>query len=55
VLDLPTIGPLLFQALLNEDMYLASSSVLITTILTVVGTFISDVLLVWLDPRIRYG
>jgi peptide/nickel transport system permease protein len=54
VLDLPTIGPLLYMALLNQDMFLASSAVLITTVLTVIGTFISDILLVWLDPRIRY-
>lgn len=53
VLNLPTIGPLLFQALMTEDMYLAASTVLISTALTLVGTFISDLLLVWLDPRIR--
>lgn len=54
VLGLPTIGPLLFRALINQDMYLAGSSVMILAFLTVIGTFISDILLVWLDPRIRY-
>lgn len=54
VLSLPTIGPLLFQALLTQDMYLAGSSVMLLVFLTIVGTLISDVLLVWIDPRIRY-
>lgn len=54
VLDLPTIGPVLFQALMNEDMFLAASTVMITTTLTIVGTLLSDILLAWLDPRIRF-
>ena len=54
VLDLPTIGSLLYRALLSQDMYLAGSSIMILTFLTIVGTFISDVLLVTIDPRIRY-
>jgi len=54
VLSLPTIGPLLFRALLTQDMYLAGSSIMILSFLTVIGTFISDILLVWIDPRIRY-
>jgi len=54
VLSLPTTGPLLFQALLNQDMYLAGSTVMFLTFLTVIGTLISDILLVWMDPRIRY-
>lgn len=53
VLNLPTIGPLLYQALLSEDMFLAGGTVLISAVLTVVGTFLSDMILVWLDPRIR--
>lgn len=55
VLDLPTIGPVLFQSLVFEDMFLASSTIMITTALTLVGTLLSDILLAWLDPRIRYG
>jgi peptide/nickel transport system permease protein len=52
VLNLPTIGPVLFQSLMTEDMFLASSAVLISTALTLVGTLLSDILLAWLDPRI---
>ena len=54
VLGLPTIGPLLLRALMNQDMYLAGSMVMILSTLTVIGTLISDLLLLWLDPRIRY-
>jgi peptide/nickel transport system permease protein len=54
VLGLPTTGPLLLRALMNQDMYLAGSMVMILSCLTVVGTLISDLLLLWLDPRIRY-
>jgi peptide/nickel transport system permease protein len=54
VLSLPTTGPLLFRALLSQDMYLAASFILMLSVLTVVGTLLSDVLLAWLDPRIRY-
>jgi len=54
VLALPTMGPLLFAALLTQDMFLAASSIMILSFLTVIGTFISDILLVWIDPRIRY-
>jgi len=55
VLSLPTIGPLYVNALLNQDMYLAGALILIYCILVVVGTFISDILLMILDPRIRLG
>jgi len=55
VLNLQTIGPVLMRATLAQDMYLAGSIVLILSALTVVGTFISDILLAWLDPRIRFG
>jgi peptide/nickel transport system permease protein len=54
VLSLPTTGPLLLRALLSQDMYLAASSILLLSVLTVIGTLISDLLLAWLDPRIRY-
>jgi peptide/nickel transport system permease protein len=54
VLDLPTIGPVLFNALLTQDMFLAASTVMVTVALTLIGTLISDILLVWLDPRIQY-
>lgn len=54
VLSLPTTGPLLFQALQNQDMYLAGSIIMVLSSLVVIGTLISDILLVWVDPRIRY-
>ena len=54
VLGLETTGPLLFRALLAQDMYLAGSITMLLTFLVVIGTFISDVLLVMIDPRIRY-
>jgi peptide/nickel transport system permease protein len=54
VLDLPTIGPLLFKSLTTQDMFLAASTVLISTALTLIGTFISDIFIAWLDPRIQY-
>ncbi|MEZ4709138.1 MAG: ABC transporter permease [Caldilineaceae bacterium] len=54
VLSLPTTGPLLLRALLSQDMYLAGSFLLMLSILTVIGTLLSDLLLAWLDPRIRY-
>ena len=53
VLNLPTIGPLLLRSLLSQDMFMAGAIVMIISVLTVVGTFISDVLLAVLDPRIR--
>lgn len=55
VLGLPTTGPLLLHALMDQDMYLAGSMVMMLSLLTVVGTLVSDVLLIWLDPRIGYG
>ncbi|HQE24486.1 MAG TPA: ABC transporter permease [Candidatus Atribacteria bacterium] len=54
VLSLPTTGPLLLRALQSQDMYLAGSFVMLLSILTVLGTLISDILLGWVDPRIRY-
>jgi peptide/nickel transport system permease protein len=53
VLNLPTSGPVLLQALLTEDMYVAAGFILVLSSLTVIGTFVSDMLLIWLDPRIR--
>ena len=53
VLNLPTIGPVLLEASLVQDMYLAGAIVLILSVLTVAGTFISDLLLALNDPRIR--
>jgi len=54
VLSLPTTGPLLLRALQSQDMYLAGSFIMLLSFLTVLGTLISDILLGWVDPRIRY-
>lgn len=53
ILSLPIIGPLLLRALLAEDLFMASSILLVLGALTVIGTFLSDLLLVIIDPRIR--
>ena len=53
VLALPTTGPLLLRALMSQDMYLAGSFIMLLSVLTIIGTFVSDILLAWLDPRIR--
>ena len=55
VLSLPTVGPLLLKALIAQDMFLAGTIVLLLGVMTVIGTFISDLLLMWVDPRIRLG
>ncbi|CAH1657724.1 MULTISPECIES: ABC transporter permease [unclassified Chelatococcus] len=54
VLSLPTSGPLLLQALLAQDMYLAGAFILLLCCLSVVGMLVSDILLAVIDPRIRY-
>ena len=53
VLGLPTISPVFVESLLTQDMYLAGSVVMILSFLTIVGTLISDILLAWVDPRVR--
>ena len=53
VLGLPTVGPLLLRALTQQDMYLAATIILMLGVMTVVGTFVSDLILLWVDPRIR--
>ena len=53
VKNLPTIGPMLLRALISQDMFLAGTIILIYMILAIIGTLISDILLAWLDPRIR--
>ncbi|MGQ9632207.1 MAG: ABC transporter permease [bacterium] len=55
VLNLPTTGPVLINAIMVEDMYLAGAIILILSSLTVIGTLLSDILLAAVDPRIRYG
>ncbi len=53
VLNLPTTGPMLLEALMNQDMYLAGTLIMFLTFLAIVGTFVADLLLVAVDPRIR--
>jgi ABC-type dipeptide/oligopeptide/nickel transport system permease component len=53
VLSLPMVGPLLLDALMAEDVYLAGSMLMVLSVLGVVGTLVSDLVLLWLDPRIR--
>ncbi|GAL27278.1 oligopeptide transport system permease protein OppB [Vibrio variabilis] len=53
VMNLPTTGPMLLRSLLVQDMYLAGSIILIVSVLTIIGTLISDLLLAWVDPRVR--
>ena len=53
VLSLQTTGPLLYDALRGEDMFLAATLIMFLGILGMVGTLFSDILLAWLDPRIR--
>jgi len=53
VMSLPTVGPLLLKALIAQDMFLAGTIILLIGVMTVIGTFISDLLLAWVDPRIK--
>jgi ABC-type dipeptide/oligopeptide/nickel transport system permease component/ABC-type transport system substrate-binding protein len=54
VLSLPMVGPLLLQGLLSEDVYLAASMLMVLSVLGILGTLVSDLLLLWIDPRIRF-
>src|SRR5690606_28822025 len=55
VVSLPTAAPLLLRSLLSQDMYLAGAFILLLSVLTMLGTLVSDLLLAMVDPRIRYG
>lgn len=54
VLNLPTVGPLLLQALQDEDMYLAGTIIVFMSMLLIIGNLLADIALAWVDPRIRY-
>jgi peptide/nickel transport system permease protein len=54
VLGLPTVGPVLLKALIAQDMFLAGTIILLLGLLTVIGTLVSDLLLMWIEPRIRF-
>lgn len=53
VLSLPTVGPVLLRSLLSQDMFLAGAIILMIGVMTVIGTFLSDILLALVDPRVR--
>ena len=55
MLSLPTTGPMLLDALKSQDMYLAGSFLMFVAVPDVIGMLVSDLLLAWLDPRIRFG
>ncbi len=55
VLGLPTLAPVFFRSLQMQDMYLAGGIVFVLTFLTLIGTLVSDILLGWIDPRIRFS
>jgi peptide/nickel transport system permease protein len=55
VLSLPTVGPLYIEATLQQDIYLGGTILIFTSFLLVVGNLLADIVLAWLDPRIRYG
>ncbi|MBZ0281482.1 MAG: ABC transporter permease [Anaerolineae bacterium] len=54
VLNLPTTGPILLNSLLQQDMFVAAGFLMLLSLLTIIGMLLSDILLAWLDPRIRY-
>lgn len=54
VLDLPTTGPAFYQALVNQDMYLAGSFLMMIAIILIIGNLLADIALAWVDPRVRY-
>lgn len=54
MLSLPTIGPFLYDSLLNKDQYVVMALLMLSAVLLMVGNLLADVLLAWVDPRIRY-
>jgi ABC-type dipeptide/oligopeptide/nickel transport system permease component/ABC-type transport system substrate-binding protein len=55
VLSLPMIGPVMLDALQTEDACLAGSMLMVMSLLGIAGTLASDLMLLWLDPRIRFS
>jgi peptide/nickel transport system permease protein len=53
-MNIPTVGALLYESLLAQDTYVAAASIMLLSFMTVIGMFISDLLLVVVDPRIRF-
>ncbi|MEZ4656676.1 MAG: hypothetical protein R2911_03820 [Caldilineaceae bacterium] len=55
MMGLPTLGPILFQSLATQDIYLSAGALLMLATLVVMGNLLADVLLAFFDPRIRYS
>ena len=55
VLNLPTIGPLLYDSLINKDQYMALTLLMLSAALLLIGNLLADVALAWADPRVRYA
>jgi peptide/nickel transport system permease protein len=53
VLNLPSTGPLMFQSMMNQDIYLAVTFLTMLCLAIILGNFFADLLLAWVDPRIR--
>ncbi|RJF69053.1 MULTISPECIES: ABC transporter permease [Deinococcus] len=54
VLNLPTIGPLLYSSLINKDQYLAMTLLMLSALLLLIGNLLADLALAWADPRVRF-
>jgi len=54
VLNLPTMGPFFYDALLNSDQYLVMTFLMLSAFMMLIGNLIADILLAWSDPRIWY-
>lgn len=54
VLNLPVTGPMLYRALRTQDMYLAGSYLMLLSVMLIIGNFLADLALAWVDPRITY-
>jgi peptide/nickel transport system permease protein len=52
-LSLPTVGPLYIQALISQDMYMAGTVLVLIVFLLLVGNLVTDLVLAWIDPRVR--
>lgn len=55
VLDLPTLGPPFYRALIAQDMYLAGTVLMLLAVILLLGNLLADLLLALSDPRVRNG
>jgi len=54
VMSIPTVGPLFLRALTTQDMYLAGGLLMVMAIMLLIGNLLADIILLLIDPRIRY-